>query len=209
MERDGGRHCPFIRHLHGDGHGRNHDGDRRGARPCLAGRLLDPGGRFQPSSHVRRRRPPHRRHGLGRPHPRPHLDSGRLRQRHQGPHGDGRLDQRHHSRGGDGAPRRHRARDGALRPALTRDPGAGQCPAVGEIPDGGLFLCRRPAGADAGAQGPARPRLHDRDRKYARREHRRRGSSSARRHSSAERSHLPAKAPPLFSPATWRRAAAS
>ena len=93
---------------------------------------------------------------------------------------------------------------------LSRDdPGARQCPAVGEIPDGGLFLCRRPARADAGAQGPARPRLHDRDRKYARREHRRRGSLSARRHSSAERSHLRAKAPPLFSPATWRRAAAS
>ena len=42
------RHLALVRHLHGDGHGRHHDGDRRGARPRAAGRLLDPGGRFEP-----------------------------------------------------------------------------------------------------------------------------------------------------------------
>ena len=40
MERDGGRHRALLRHLHGDGHRRNHDGDRRGARPHAARRLV-------------------------------------------------------------------------------------------------------------------------------------------------------------------------
>ena len=43
------------------------------------------------------------------------LTPRRLRQCHPRPHGDGRLDQRHHPPGGDGAPRRRRARHGALR----------------------------------------------------------------------------------------------
>ena len=44
VERDGGRHRPLVRHLHGDGHGRHHDGDRRGARaePCRARRRSRP-----------------------------------------------------------------------------------------------------------------------------------------------------------------------
>ena len=127
MERDGGRHRPLVRHLHGDGHRRHHDGDRRGARPDAAGRVVDPGRRFQPSAHVRRRRPPHRRHGVGGPDARQDPHARRLRQRHQGAHGDGRLDQRHHPRGRDGAPRRHRPRHAALRRDLAQDAGARQC----------------------------------------------------------------------------------
>ena len=50
---DGGRHRAFVRHLHDDGHGRDHDGDRRGARPDAAGRVVDPGRRFRASAHVR------------------------------------------------------------------------------------------------------------------------------------------------------------
>ena len=65
LERDRGRHRPLVRHLHGDGHGRDHDGDHRGARPGAARRVVDPGGRRQSSAHVRRRRPPHRRDGVG------------------------------------------------------------------------------------------------------------------------------------------------
>ena len=49
VERDRGRHRPLVRHLHDDGHGRDHDGDRRGARPRAARRVVDPGGRCQPS----------------------------------------------------------------------------------------------------------------------------------------------------------------
>ncbi len=44
---DGGRHLPLVRHLHGDGHRRHHDGDHRGARPDAARRILDPGRRFR------------------------------------------------------------------------------------------------------------------------------------------------------------------
>ena len=42
-----------LRHLHDHGHRRHHDGDRRGDGPHAAGRLVDPGGRLQPSAHVR------------------------------------------------------------------------------------------------------------------------------------------------------------
>ena len=124
MGGDGGRHRALVRHLHDDGHGRDHDGDRGGARPDAAGRIVDPGGRFQSPAHVRRRRPAHRRHGVGGPDARPHPDAGRLRQRHQGAHVARRLDQRHHPCGGDGAPRRHQARHAALRRAVARDSGA-------------------------------------------------------------------------------------
>ena len=116
-----------VRHLHGDGHRRHHDGDHRGARPGVARRLIDPGGRCEPPPDVRRLRPAHRRHGVGgfdpgaNPHPR------RLRQCHPSPHGDGRLHQRHHPPGGDGPPRRHSARHAALRRDFPRNPGARQC----------------------------------------------------------------------------------
>jgi hypothetical protein len=79
MERDGERHRPLVRHLHGDGHGRDHDGDCRGARPHAARRLLDSGRRCRSPAHVRRRRPPHRRHGVGRPHARQDSHPRRLR----------------------------------------------------------------------------------------------------------------------------------
>ena len=48
LGRDRGRHLALVRHLHGDGHRRHHDGDHRGARARAARRLVDPGGRFQP-----------------------------------------------------------------------------------------------------------------------------------------------------------------
>ena len=131
VERDGGRHRALLRNLHGDGHGGDHDGDRRGARPDAAGRVVHPGGRFRPSAHVRRRRAPHRRHGVGRSDPRSDPDAGRLRQRHQGPHGDGRFDQCHHPRDCNGAPCRDCARHAAVRPAFARDPGARQRAAIG------------------------------------------------------------------------------
>ena len=73
----------------------------------LPGASSIPARRLQPPAHVRRRRPPHRRHGVGGPDAGQDPHARRLRQRHQGAHGDGRLDQRHHPCGGDGAPRRH------------------------------------------------------------------------------------------------------
>ena len=147
LERDRGRHRPLVRHLHGDGHGRDHDGDHRGARAGAARRVVDPGGRLQPSAHVRRRRPPHRRDGVGGSDAGQDPDAGRVRQRHQGAHGDGRLDQRHHPCGGDGAPRRHPGRHGEVRPAVAADSGARQRAAVRQIPDGGFLLRRGPARA--------------------------------------------------------------
>ena len=143
LERDRGRHRALVRHLHGDGHGRHHDGDHRGAGPGAARRVVDPGGRRQPSAHVRRRRPPHRRDGVGGFDAGQDPDAGGLRQRHQGAHGDGRLDQRHHPCGGDGAARRHPGRHGEVRPAVAADPGAGQRAAVRQISDGGFLLRRR------------------------------------------------------------------
>jgi dihydroxyacid dehydratase/phosphogluconate dehydratase len=47
-----GRHRAQPWHLHDHGHGRHHDGDRRGDRPDLAGRLEHPGGGRQPPAHV-------------------------------------------------------------------------------------------------------------------------------------------------------------
>ncbi len=141
--------------------------------------------------------------------PRPDPHARRLRQRHQGAHGDGRLDQRHHPCGGDGAPRRNRARHAALRRDLAADPGARQCPALRQVPDGGFLLCRRPARADAGAEGEARPVLHHRDREDASAT-----TSPAPRSTCATSStrfpiRSTPKAPPRCSPATSRRAAAS
>ncbi len=148
MGGDRRRHRALLRHLHGDGHGGHHDGDCRGARPVAAGRVLDPRRRFRSSAHVRRRRPPHRRHGVGGFDAAAHPDAGRLRQRHPRAHGDGRLDQCHHPCGGDGAPRRPVARHEALRRAVARGAGARQCAPVRRIPDGGFLLCRRLARAD-------------------------------------------------------------
>ena len=148
LERDRGRHLALVRHLHGDGHGRHHDGDRRGDGARAARRVVDPRARRQSSAHVRRRRPPHRRHGVGR------FDAGqnphacRVRQRHPRPHGARRLDQRHHPRHCHGAPRRHRARHGALRRDFARGAGDRQHHAVGKISDGGFFLRRGAARAD-------------------------------------------------------------
>ena len=147
--------------------------------PGAARRVVDPGGRRQSSAHVRRRRPPHRRHGVGGSDAGQDPDAGRVRQRHQGAHGDGRLDQRHHPCGGDGAARRHPGRHGDVRPALAADSGARQRAAVGQIPDGGFLLRRRPARADAESAREARSVLHDRHRQDHRREHRgRQGPSS-------------------------------
>ena len=67
MERDRRRHRALVRHLHGDGHRRDHDGDHRSAGIVAARRLVDSGAGRQSSAHVLRRRPPHRRHGVGGP----------------------------------------------------------------------------------------------------------------------------------------------
>ncbi len=115
VERDRGRHFALVRHLHGDGHRGDHDGDHRGARADAARRVVDPGGRRQSSAHVRRRRPPHRRHGVGGSDAGENSHAGRLRQCHPRAHGARRLDQRHHPRHRHGAPRRRAARHGALR----------------------------------------------------------------------------------------------
>ena len=40
LGRDGERHRALVRHLHDHGHGRHHDGDRRGAGHDAAGRLV-------------------------------------------------------------------------------------------------------------------------------------------------------------------------
>ena len=150
LGRDRGRHLALLRHLHGDGHRRHHDGDRRGARADPAGRLVDPGRRFQPPAHVLQCRTPHRRHGVGGPDAAEDHHPGRGRQRHPRAYGDGRLDQRHHPSDRDGAARGLDARHAALRRHLARDSGDRQCAAVGELPDGGFLLCRRPARADGG-----------------------------------------------------------
>ena len=87
--------------------------------PGAARRLVDPGARRQPSAHVRRRRPPHRRDGVGGFDAGQDSHAGRVRQRHPRAHGARRLDQRHHPRHRHGAPRRHRARHAALRRDLA------------------------------------------------------------------------------------------
>ncbi len=67
LERDRERHRPLLRHLHGDGHRRHHDGNRRGDGPHAPGRVFDSRRRRQPFAHVRGRRPARRRHGVGGP----------------------------------------------------------------------------------------------------------------------------------------------
>ena len=104
------RHRALVRHLHDHGHGRHHDGHRRGAGSDAAGRLVACRQPMPASAHVRAGRPAHRRHGVGGPHARPDPHAGRVRERHHGAHGDGRLDQCHHPRGRHGAACGHRAR---------------------------------------------------------------------------------------------------
>ena len=156
VERDRGRHFALVRHLHGDGHGRHHDGDRRGARHGAARRVVDPGARRQSSAHVRGRRPPRRRDGVGGFDAGQNSDAGGFRQCHPRAHGARRLDQRHHPRHRARAPRRHRARHGALRRDFAPSAGDRQHHAVRQISDGGFLLCRRLARADGADAGPAR-----------------------------------------------------
>ena len=64
-------------------------------------------------------------------------------------------------------PRWHPARPRRLRPHLAPDAGARQPPPLGQVPDGGLLLRRRPAGADARHARPAARRLPHRQRPAA------------------------------------------
>ena len=136
------------------------------------------------------------------------LDAGRLRQRHPRAYGARRLDQRHHPRHRHGAPRRRRARHGALRRDFANGAGDRQYHAVRKISDGGFLLCRRLARADGADARPARSVLHHRQRAHRRRQYRRRQGASARRHPFAATSRFIPRAPPRCSPAIWRRAAA-
>src|SRR3981081_1304840 len=157
------------------GPGMTRAGDRRGARSDAAGRVVDPGGRFRPSAHVWRCRAPHRRHGVGRSGPQSDPDTGGVRQRHQGPHGDGRVDQCHHPCDCNGAPCRDCARHAAVRPDFARDPSARQRAAIRKIPDGGFLLRRRIARADDGVEEQARSVVPDGDRENPGRQYRGRG----------------------------------
>ena len=65
VERYGGGHRAFRRHLHDHGHCLDHDDDRRGARAHAARGRLDPGRRCRASAHGLSLRPAHRRDGLG------------------------------------------------------------------------------------------------------------------------------------------------
>ena len=56
LARGRGRHRPFVRHVHDDGHGVDDGGGRRGARADAAGRVVDSRGRFRTPAHGRRRR---------------------------------------------------------------------------------------------------------------------------------------------------------
>ena len=152
---NGRRHCAVLRHLHDHGHGRHHDGHRRGAGSDPAGGLGAAGSRCRASAHVRPGGAAHRRHGVGKPDARPDRDSRCRRERHYGAHGDGRFHQRHHPRGRYGAPCRHRVVAGAVRSDLAQGAGDRQRAAVGRASDGGLLLRGRAAGADEGAGGAA------------------------------------------------------
>ena len=109
------RHRPLARRLHDDGHRRDHDRAHRSARADAARRLLDPGAPTPTIRAWRRRRPPHRRNGVGGPDARRHPQRRLLRQRRPRAHGARRLDQRHHPSHRHGAPGRRRARHGAFR----------------------------------------------------------------------------------------------
>jgi len=151
-----GGHRPLLRHLHGDGTAATMMAIAE-ALGLRCGRLLDPGRGFEPSAHVRRRRPPHRRHGME----------------------DLTLDRILTPAAFDNAIKVHMAMGGSTNAiihvvAMARRAGialgmqrfdeisreipvARQCPAVGKISDGGFLLRRRIARADAAAQGQARP----------------------------------------------------
>src|SRR5207253_2608268 len=64
----------------------------------------------------------------------------------------------------DGAPRRRRARSRPVRRARAADAGDREHSPVGEVPDGGLLLCGRPARTDVAADRSARPVGGDRQR---------------------------------------------
>ena len=153
-----------------------------------ARRLVDPGRRRQPRRAWRRVRPAHRRDGLGGPAAGAHPDARRLRERDRRRDGDGLLDQRDHPPDRDGAARR--LPTSASTTSTRGEPrraGDRQHPAERrQVPDGGLLLCRRPAGADEAhrARTSHLDALH-RHRPHARREHRRRRGLRRRRHPAA------------------------
>ena len=211
-ERLGGdrrRHRALLRHLHGDGHGGDHDGDRRSARPDAAGRVVDPRRRFRPSAHVRASRPPHRRHGVGGPDAAEDPDAGRLRQRHPRAHGDGRLDQCHHPCGGDGAPRRLAAWTWQRFDEISRE-----IPVLANMRPSGEFLMEDffYAGGLRALMAELAHKLDlvlpHRHRQDHRRQHRRRRGLQARRHPRRSTIRCRARRRPPCSPAIWRRAAA-
>ena len=188
--RDRERHRALVRHLHDHGHRRHHDGDRRSARPHAARRVVDSGARLQSPAHGDAIRPAHRRDGVGGPDAGEDPLARRVRQRHQGAHGDGRLDQRHHPPGGDGEARRRAGDARRLRPHLAHRAGDRERAALGAVPDGGLLLCGRPARADERAARHARPLRHDGDGQDRRRQHRGRQGAPARRDPFDQRSDL-------------------
>ena len=110
------------------------------------------------------------------------LDAGRVRQRHQGAHGDGRLDQRDHPCGRDGEARRRRRcrstdfdRISRTVPVIANVRPSGEYLMEDFFYAGGLrALMKRAARA-------ARSQLHDGDRQDRRREHRGREGPPARR----------------------------
>ena len=113
--------------------------------PDAAGRVVDSRGRFRASPHGHRRRPAHRRDGLGGRAAARHPDHRGVRERRDGGDGARRIDQRHHSSDRDGRPRRRGAGPRSVRPPVAADAVPGQHPPVGKVPDGGLLLRRRAA----------------------------------------------------------------
>ena len=139
-------HAPQPRPLHDDGHGQ-HDGQHgRGARRRPAGQRRLSGGRRPAQRAGAQGRPAHRRHGARGPEAVEDPHARGVRERDQDAGRDRRLDQRGDPPDRDRRPHRRAAGDRRLRPAGQRAAVPGQPAAVGQVPDGGLLLRRRPAG---------------------------------------------------------------
>ena len=145
--------------LHDDGHRLDDDQRDRGDGVDAAGLRVDPGAGLAALADGDAVGQAHRGDGLGGP-----LRARRRRRprdRQRGHHGarDRRLDERDRAPDRRGAPRRGAARPRPLRRARPPHAGAREHPAVGQVPDGGLLLRRRPARPHVAAHRPPR---HDR-----------------------------------------------
>ena len=146
VPRGGGRHAPFARPLHDDGHRVDDGVHGRSARRRPAGERRGARRRRATQSARTRSRPADRRARAERHGAVADTHSRSVRERDPRERRHRRIHERRRAPDSDRAPRRHRSRTRRLGPARTRRALPRRHHAVGALPDGRLLRSRRAAG---------------------------------------------------------------